>query len=216
MTCLLREGFHILIKSVLFSFQSMWDITIHPLWCPRSYWHTTSCLPPFEEGRESWHIVPCLALITSDRGRFPHPYKECFVLFPNQCGTSQRHLEKETRIWWRKRGHEGVRIKLKKPSPSVLNDTRKEKNDAYILHSKCFPPTIFSFGHSSSSVRRVIWLKYCIHKLVSRPILRESFVTLWVHCWDWKMQPYTTCFMIDGTYFSWPLLNSKYFKLAKR
>ena len=81
--------------------QPMWDITIHPFglnqWeksqstplgpnqcgtsqstpfgVQRSYWHTTSCLPPLGNNKKE--------------GRFPHPYKGSFVLFLNQRGTSQ-------------------------------------------------------------------------------------------------------------------------------
>ena len=33
---------------------------------------------------------------SSARKRFPHPYKECFVLLPNQGGTSQRIRPKRT------------------------------------------------------------------------------------------------------------------------
>ena len=29
----------------------------------------------------------------STKRRFPHPYKGCFVLLPNQCGTSQKSSE---------------------------------------------------------------------------------------------------------------------------
>ena len=59
-THLLRRGFHTLIKNV--SFSSPTDVESHNP-------------PPFEAQRP--------------RERFPHPYKECFVLLPNRCGISQ-------------------------------------------------------------------------------------------------------------------------------
>ena len=44
--------------------QSMWDRPqILFLWVQHPYWHTASCLSPFEEQREGWHIVWCLTLI---------------------------------------------------------------------------------------------------------------------------------------------------------
>ena len=43
--------------------QSMWDITIHPLWGPVSLLAHRLVSTPFVEQREGWHIVRCLALI---------------------------------------------------------------------------------------------------------------------------------------------------------
>ena len=61
------EGFHTFIKGVLFS-----SPTNVGLFC--SMWDIT--------------IYPTSRTL----GRFPHPYKGCLVLLPNQCGTSQSTL----------------------------------------------------------------------------------------------------------------------------
>ncbi|MED6167748.1 hypothetical protein PIB30_005715 [Stylosanthes scabra] len=56
-------------------------------YCP--FWHTSPHGLAFEDRDNSRNPPHSLVKTCHAREKYPYPYKACFVLFPNRCGTSQ-------------------------------------------------------------------------------------------------------------------------------